>query len=177
MVELFPSKYFHNWVSVLDQKKDELIPTFSYGFNHQYNGLFSNFDSEYSIIFDNSSPDTLPSSSIRQNRLNQEQEDFNLDYYLADRHEFDDEENILNYSLIVTNELNDQDRDDLKNLKYKEFLIDESVPIYLGLIDLLYAYAYDQRITQYVIDYIFEQIRFVDSFQRWTMLWIFLEYS
>ncbi len=50
--------------------------------------------------------------------------------------------------LIFGKEFNDQDRDDLKNLKFKQFLIDDPIPIYLGLIDLIYAFVYDQRITQ-----------------------------
>lgn len=127
-----------------------MISSFSYGFNHQYNGLFSNFDSEYSIIFDNSSPDSLPTSSIRRSRLDKENEDFNVEHYLIDREGFDDEETILDYSLNLDDQLSDQDRDDLKNLKYKEFLIDDPIPIYLGLIDLLYCFSYDQRITQSV---------------------------
>ncbi|CAF4428243.1 unnamed protein product, partial [Adineta steineri] len=44
--------------------------------------------------------------------------------------------------------LDEQDRDDLKNLKYKQLFIDDQISIYLGLIDLLYAFVYDQRITQ-----------------------------
>jgi protein SHQ1 len=131
----------------LDQPKDDLTSTYSYGFNHQYKGIFSNFDSEYSLIFDNQSPDTFPTSSIRSSRLEREQLDFNCEHYLADKYEFNDQ-SILDYKFIIDKELNDQDRDDLKNLKYKQFLIDDQIPIYLGLIDLLYAFVYDQRITQ-----------------------------
>ncbi|CAF1201787.1 unnamed protein product [Rotaria sp. Silwood1] len=130
-----------------DQPKENLTSSYSYGFNHQYKGIFSNFDSEYSLIFDNQLPDTLPTSSIHSCRLEKEQFDFNYEHYLADKHELNDE-TLFNYKLIIEKELNDQDRDDLKNLKYKQLLIDDQIPIYLGLIDLLYAFAYDQRITQ-----------------------------
>jgi protein SHQ1 len=131
----------------LDQPKDHLISSYSYGFNHQYKGIFTTFDSEYSLIFDNQSPDTLPTLSIGSCRLEKEQLDFNSEYYLADKHELHDDI-LFDYKLILDDELNDQDRDDLKDLKYKQFLIDDQIPIYLGLIDLLYAFAYDQRITQ-----------------------------
>jgi len=132
----------------LDQPpKNDLIPSYSYGFNHQYKEIFSNFDSEYSLIFDNQSPDILPTLSIRLYRLEKEQLDFNSEHYLADKYDFNDQL-IFDYKLIINKELNDQDRDDLKNFKYKQFLIDDQIPIYLGLIDLLYAFVYDQRITQ-----------------------------
>ncbi|CAF3561801.1 unnamed protein product, partial [Rotaria sp. Silwood2] len=129
-----------------DQPKENLTHSYSYGFNHQYKEIFSNFDSEYSLIFDNQAPDTLPTSSIRSCRLEKEQCDFNYEHYLADKHELNDEA-LFNYKLMIDEELNNQDRDDLKNLKYKQFLIDDQIPIYLGLIDLLYAFVYDQRIT------------------------------
>lgn len=131
----------------LDQPKDDLICSYSYGFNHQYKKIFSTFDDEYCLIFDNQSPDTFAPSLIRSSRLQKEQSDFSCEYYLADKYEIDDE-SIFDYKLIIDKELNDQDRDDLKNLKYKQFLIDDQVPIYLGLIDLLYAFIYDQRVTQ-----------------------------
>ncbi len=131
----------------LDQLKNDLISSYSYGFNHQYKGIFSNFDSEYSLTFDNQSPDTFPTSSICLYRLEKEQLDFNYEHYLADKYEFNDQL-IFDYKLIIDKKLNDQDRNDLKNLKYKQFLIDDQIPIYLGLIDLLYAFVYDQCITQ-----------------------------
>lgn len=133
----------------LDQPKADLnSSSCSYGFARHYQGLFSTFDKEYSLIFDNPSPDTLSPASIRQCRLEKEQEDFNEEYYLADKDEFPDQTSILNYSIIIDDQLTDQDRDDLKNLKYKQHLIDDPIPIYLGLIDLLYAFVYDQRVTQ-----------------------------
>jgi protein SHQ1 len=133
----------------LDQPKvDSISSSCSYGFARQYQGLFSTFDKEYSLIFDNPSPDSLSPASIRQCRLEKEQEDFNEEYCLADNDEFPDQTSILNYSITLDDQLSDQDRDDLKNLKYKQHLIDDPIPIYLGLIDLLYAFAYDQRITQ-----------------------------
>lgn len=135
------------YIICLDQPKEKLTYSYSYGFNHQYKDLFSNFDSEYCLIFDNQAPDTLPTSSIRSSRLEKEESDFNYEHYLVDKHELDDE-SLLTYKLVIDKELNDQDRDDLKNLKYKQLLIDDQIPIYLGLIDILYAFAYDQRITQ-----------------------------
>ena len=130
-----------------DQPKENLISSYSYGFNHQHEKLFSNFDAEYSLIFDNQSPDTLSTSLIRSSRLEKEQSDFNLEHYLADKYELDDP-SIFQYQWNISDQLNDQDRDDLKNLKSKQLIIDDPIPIYLGLIDLLYAFAYDQRLTQ-----------------------------
>lgn len=137
-------------MEINDQVKEEPVISSSiyYGFNQQYKEVFSSFDSEYLLIFDNPSPDTLSMSSIRLSRLEKENEDFNLEHFLADKDEFDDEKTILDYSIDLDDELTDEDRDDLKNLKYKQFLIDDPIPIYLGLIDLLYAFVYDQRITQ-----------------------------
>jgi protein SHQ1 len=130
----------------LDQQEVDLVSSSTYGFNRQYQNVFSTFDAEYLLIFDNKSPDTLAIASIRCSRL--KQEDFNFEYYLADKNDFDDRTAIMNYTLTLDDELTDQDRDDLKNLKYKQYIIDETIPIYLGLIDLLYAFVYDQRITQ-----------------------------
>ena len=136
----------------VDQPNDELISSSSYGFNRQYKEIFSHFDAEYSLTFDNPSPDQLPSTAIRAGRLKKEQADFHPEHYLVDQDEFTDEEHILNHELTIDDDqLDDEDRDDLKNLKYKQLLIDDPVSIYLGLIDILYAFAYDQRITQYVL--------------------------
>lgn len=146
---VFSLKYSHSLIKIvsLDQPKENLIPSYSYGFNHQYKGILSSFDSEYCLIFDNQSPDTLPTSNIRSCRLKQEESDFNFEHYLADKYEsFDD--SLFDYKLTIDNQLNDQDRDDLKNLKYKQLLIDDPISIYLGLIDILYAFVYDQRLTQ-----------------------------
>ena len=144
-------EFFASIRFVLDQVKDEpvIASSISYGFNRQYKEVLSSFDSEYALIFDNPSPDTLSIPSIRSSRIETENGDFNFEHFLADKHEFEDEEAILAYSLdLGDDELTDEDRDDLKNLKYKQFLIDDPVPIYLGLIDLLYAFVYDQRVTQ-----------------------------
>jgi protein SHQ1 len=128
----------------LDQPKENLVSSYSYGFNQQYKEIFSNFDSEYSLIFDNQSPDTLSPSLIRSSRLDKEEKDFNVEHYFADKYD----ESIFDYKLILDQEFNDQDRDDLKNLKFKQLLINDPIPIYLGLIDLIYAFVYDQRMTQ-----------------------------
>ena len=134
----------------VDQPNDELISSSSYGFNRQYKEIFSHFDAEYALTFDNPSPDQLAATAIRTSRWKKEQADFDPEHYIVDQDEFTDDEDILNYQLVIDDQLDDEDRDDLKNLKYKQLLIDDSVPIYLGLIDILYAFAYDQRITQYV---------------------------
>jgi protein SHQ1 len=135
----------------IDQPDEILTSSISYGFNQQYQGIFSKFDEEYSMIFDNSSPETLTSVDIRQHRLDRERNDFQIEHYLADQDDFADQSAILTYSLAIDDELTDENRDDLKNLKFKEFLIDDPVSIYLGLIDLIFAFAYDQRINQCVI--------------------------
>jgi protein SHQ1 len=93
----------------------------------------------------------------RQLRIEDENKRFDDDHYLADF--FDNssiiEQSILNYRpLYLTEDANQsdytqKDMDDLKNLPKKTYLLDKEQKYfaYTGLVDILYAYCYNDRIN------------------------------
>lgn len=119
---------------------------------------FKDVSSESSFLIDIKDPNSFCLADRR--RLRDEQEDVKFDYehYLAD---FFDNEMIKEIILCAFPELtgngtkggscplNEKEMDKLSQLPKKEFLIEPDVlpQIYLGIIDLLFAYAYNYRFT------------------------------
>lgn len=83
--------------------------------------------------------------------MNDENQKFNEDHYLADH--FDDtgliEGTILKYEPIYENEYTDEQIDILKNLPKRTYCLDKQEKFYAfsGLIDILIAYCYNKRIN------------------------------
>ena len=112
--------------------------------------------SEYGLIIDLPDPDTTPINERTQLRILNENEKFNSDHYLADF--FDDTEMIENVILkYKTDELYQNDDSDytekeidcLKSLLKKQYLLDkqEKLYAYSGIIDIIFAYCYNNRIN------------------------------
>lgn len=104
------------------------------------------------MIIDNPDPDILSIEKRRELRLENENEKFDQDHYLADY--FDDSEmindSILKFDLVWNeDEFSQEEIDCLKNMPKKTFMLDKEQKFYafLGLVDILYAYCYNQRIN------------------------------
>ncbi|CAF0830274.1 unnamed protein product [Didymodactylos carnosus] len=137
--------------SVEESSSIQLVPN-HYGFNLSYSEIFSKFDPEYLLIFDNKIPEILSQNDIRLKRYEMEQKDFNPDHYLFDL--FDEEnqatiQDLIDYKPQYDKHFTEQDKDDLKNLPHKKLLIEtnNNISLYLGLVDLLFSYSYNKRIT------------------------------
>ena len=102
------------------------------------------------MVIDIQDPDTNQEDRAIQ-RMNDENQKFNDDHYLADF--FDDtgliESSLLSYTPTYSVEYTDQEIEILKNLPKKTFLLDKEEKFYAfsGLIDILFAYCYNRRIN------------------------------
>lgn len=144
----------------IDQKVNDdeeiNITAIKYGFAQTKFNIFAKLSSEYGLIIDLPDPDTTPIKERTQLRILNENEKFNSDHYLADF--FDDTEMIENVILkYITDELYQNDDSDytekeidcLKSLTKKQYLLDkqEKLYAYSGIIDIIFAYCYNNRIN------------------------------
>ena len=162
--------------SYLEQKLPEItISAHKYGFNCSYSNVLEKFQDEVWQLIDLTNPGQTSPQQRRQFRLEREQLDFEEEHYLSDLH--DDPETIdrlirfqaswqptdadtetkdandTNDNLVVDQKLCKFSSDEifqLKNLPKKEFCLDqhEKRVLLYGLVDILFAYAYDQRINE-----------------------------
>ncbi|KAK3581255.1 hypothetical protein CHS0354_032981 [Potamilus streckersoni] len=136
-----------------------------YGFAMQRSGVFNRLQAELSGVIDVKNPDTTPAGVWRKQRKQEEQEKFDQEHYLADLYEDEAIQNLLSYkppwsaelqqvqrSIAVDDAviLTEEEKEKLRKLPRKEYLIDDKVlpSVYLGLVDIIFAYAYDHRTTE-----------------------------
>ena len=106
-------------------------------------------------MIDLAEPDNNENASIEKRtkmRIEQEQEKFDDDHYLADY--FDDTEVIESTLLTYKPDFNDDEFTDkqmevLKSLPKRTYALDKEQKLfaYLGLVDILFAYCYNNRIN------------------------------
>ncbi|XP_034255496.1 protein SHQ1 homolog [Thrips palmi] len=124
-----------------------------YGFANKISGAFQNFKTEFLEVIDLPDPDQTPISERSKLRTERELEDFSDDHYLADWAQPDIIEPMLTFKALWENgseaSFLDDEKDVLKDLPKKEFLLDkrEEHMVSLSLIDILYSYAYNVRST------------------------------
>ena len=125
-----------------------------YGFANKYSGVINRLQEEIEIV-DIEGADKKPLAVRAQEKLLREENDFDDDHYLADKYEQPEElRDILKFKTVWQTELkpslDDDDRFKLKNLPRKDHLLskEEKRSLLLGLIDILFAYAYDMRTTE-----------------------------
>ncbi|ESO89850.1 hypothetical protein LOTGIDRAFT_233998 [Lottia gigantea] len=144
----------------IDQKPctdNSIIGQYSYGFADKKSQVFKNLSQELKYIIDIKDPDDLSNVERIKNCSQQEADKFNEDHYLADLYQ--DEVVVelvkvkpywsdLSYQDKIS--FNDKEREQLCNLPKKEYLLDENdiMPVYLSLVDIIYSYCYNQRITE-----------------------------
>lgn len=134
-------------------QENHLKQEICYGFGLQHSNVFSKLAEELHGIVDIKEPDTLPISERKACRTEQEDMAFNPEHYLADFFQTDNIDSIISYKMSQPVDQDyawTEDEDDiLKNLPNKEFLLDHELlqSTYLGLVDILLAYAYEARTT------------------------------
>lgn len=126
-----------------------------YGFANRYEGVFNRLQDEVSLLIDLPEPDSKSQDSRRSERIAAERACFDDDHYLSDLYEQREElAAILNYKARWEAdekcELDDEDRFRMKNLPKREYLLEkhEKMRLLLGVVDILFAYAYDVRTTE-----------------------------
>ncbi|KAL4226388.1 Hsp90 cochaperone shq1 [Mactra antiquata] len=146
-------------------EKQGLLDAPKYGFANQKSGVFQRLQEEMVYVVDCPDPDQCNLTDRRKLRLDTEWEKFDEDHYLADLFEDENIQQILNYkprfydevkllnigqSVEKIIEFDDDERDILKKLPRKEYILDsiEKSHVYLGLVDIIYAYTYNHRCTE-----------------------------
>ncbi|KFM61268.1 Protein SHQ1-like protein, partial [Stegodyphus mimosarum] len=137
------------------------------GFANSYSCAVFALKEEASEIFDIKDPHNKSSKTRREERLKKEYEQFNEDHYIADLYEDEEIKEILKFhpeweklsdefqsdaSIMVDEKIHftSVEKERLRRLPCKEYLLDKSqVKVaLLGLIDILFAYAYNKRTTE-----------------------------
>ncbi|KAG7261044.1 hypothetical protein CRUP_025183 [Coryphaenoides rupestris] len=119
-----------------ERSEAELASLQKYGFGNQRAGVFARLQEELSDVIDVRNPDGTTAAERRRARRDAEMRDFSSDHYLSDLFEDDVVQGLLKFSpWRFTN---------------RSYLLDKASrqAAWLGLVDLLLAYAYDQRFTQ-----------------------------
>ena len=124
-----------------------------YGFNKQFSGTFATFSQEYinEIIDVPENPELLPPDERRKLRLLEEMEVFDPEHYLVDYINKDrDIKFVFDFTpqwCLPTSAFawSEKEQQMLAELPKKEFLINNEILLYYGLVDLLCSYAYNHR--------------------------------
>lgn len=147
---------------VREQAADDELSLLSekYGFASSKSGLFGSLGEEIALVVDLQQPDKKSWSQRRQERTEAELEQFDEDHYLADLYEQKEViDEIINYKAFWESgkeeepqaiKFNQDEQYRLKNLPRKEYLLDskEKQSLLLGMVDILFAYAYDLRTSE-----------------------------
>lgn len=142
----------------------ELQTLQKYGFGNLRTGVFSRLQEELREVVDVRSPDSSTGAERRRSRLDAETTSFSPDHYLADLHE--DEDVIKNLQkfkpwwaelrpdtthssesdVVFTEEQKEQ----MRRFSNRSFLLEKPArgQAWLGLVDLVLAYAYEVRTTE-----------------------------
>lgn len=129
----------------------------SYGFANRKTNILNVLMTELPDLLDLKDPDNVPASERRTLREQQERDAFSCEHYLADL--FDDEmiRDLISpdYAELTgtvgeKTVLTDAEKEKLLQLPRREYLLDDSElkTTYLGLVDLVFAFAYNFRFTQ-----------------------------
>ncbi|CEI99810.1 hypothetical protein RMCBS344292_13890 [Rhizopus microsporus] len=151
-----------NWEIPQELPKEQLSTHTYYGFNQQYTGYFTHVQETLNEINDIQSPETSTIESRREERLQLENERFDEDHYCTDFAEDEDIRQLMKYKTVYAKELkrmqkeNDeakmtftrQEEEMMRQLPRKEYLVSNEKSVYLGLVDLLFAYSYNHRMTE-----------------------------
>jgi len=119
-----------------------------YGFNKQYSQVFQNLIEEKADICDIDIEKICAEERWTQKTM-KENSEFDYDRYISDTFECPELNDIILFEnpLIknLDNKLKSEEYETLKKLPNKEYLINNEKASLLQIIDILYAYSYDQR--------------------------------
>jgi len=142
----------------------ESTADFGYGFNFAKTGVFKNLLDEFELLLDVKNPDSKSLEVRLRERREMETTSFDSDHYLCDLYETEEINTILSYQtswnkLCATGEHIDErnplvafssgEQEQLLALPRRTHKLTEKekVPVFLTLVDLLYAHHYDLRLN------------------------------
>ncbi|KAJ2848336.1 hypothetical protein GGI22_005753, partial [Coemansia erecta] len=117
-----------------DTEREELLLNGAkYGFNQHYSGLFTHVHQTVNEINELPNPEAMSAKDRRNSRIASENAKFDEDYYIG------------NYMHDEDIEFTDEERKTMLDLPRKIYLISQKQSVYLGLVDILFAYSLDFR--------------------------------
>ncbi|KAI9354981.1 SHQ1 protein-domain-containing protein [Pilaira anomala] len=138
----------------------ELSVTAQYGFNNQYHGYFTHVQETMNEINEISEPEKSTPESRRAERIESENNHFDEDHYCMDYINNDEINDLIKYKTVFSKELKRlqknaksaefSSKEDavMRDLPNKEYLLSYEKSTYLGLVDLMFAYCYNYRVTE-----------------------------
>ncbi|KAK3811997.1 MAG: SHQ1 protein-domain-containing protein, partial [Benniella sp.] len=151
--------------------KQEVFSDVRYGFNNRYSGFFAHVQETANDVLDVYDPEHATLETRRQNRIQRENEKFDDEYYMSDFMNEEDIQHLLKFKTQWWNELraiqkaekgilnplqgglaripfSAKEQELMRDLPRREYLLENSKSTYLSLIDILFAYSYDLRVTE-----------------------------
>ncbi|XP_022254832.1 protein SHQ1 homolog isoform X2 [Limulus polyphemus] len=144
---------------------DSTICGEKYGFANERYGVCTRLQEELPDLVDIKNPDHKSIEERRKERINAETAQFSDDHYLADMYQTELIQEVLEFQApweklyynlgnsgnadeLVS--FTEAEREQMKKLPKKEYLLNKATKqtLFLGLVDILYAYAYDVRTTE-----------------------------
>ncbi|KAI8063711.1 SHQ1 protein-domain-containing protein [Gilbertella persicaria] len=144
----------------LPSADSELNLNAHYGFNNQYNGYFKHVQETLNEINEIHEPEKSTAESRRKERIEIENACFNEDHYCMDYVNDEEIKELIKYKTIYSKELKriqknksllkftSKEESMMRDLPNKEYLLSSEKSTYLGLVDLLFAYSYNLRVTE-----------------------------
>ena len=136
-----------------DEDQGESLTGRKYGFANQKSNIFKHRNEDICLAIDLRDPDTKSRGDRREERLRDEVSRFDEEYYLFCL--FEDQDTITRLKHLTDfglecDQLDDMDLYDMKNLPRRKYLLSsgEKKRLLIGLVDILFAYAYDKRTTE-----------------------------
>ncbi|EEB08397.1 box H/ACA snoRNP assembly protein Shq1 [Schizosaccharomyces japonicus yFS275] len=144
----------------IEDQKMNYTSTTHYGFNDQYSGFLKYNALVGNEVNDLEDPERTSVEERKELRIKLEDEKFDPDYYLADFFDSEQIDEVIKFvpeyrktyqqfsaGETVPFEFTEEERRVLMQLPRREYLISNPKKIYLNLIELIFAYAYDHRTT------------------------------
>ncbi|PVD38054.1 hypothetical protein C0Q70_00664 [Pomacea canaliculata] len=154
-IEVEEEEEFQWYIEQAIHQEGEVVSLSNYGFASQRSGVFTKLMSEFSEILDVRDPDKLTAQEKRVMRLDHETHHFSEDHYLADLFDNDSISDQLNFKPWWMESgtkcsLSDDEKDLLLRLPKRHYIIDSGIlpSVYFGLVDIIFAYAYNQRMVE-----------------------------
>jgi protein SHQ1 len=157
LIESIDEEFEWHFEQTLRQESDDLLLCGEkYGFANEQTGIIARLAEDFSDLIDVKDPEHKSSSQKRCERLESESMQFSDDHYLSDL--FDQKEIISQLISFeadwdkceISYKFNEEEKFKMKNLPKKEYIFDKAMKktLLLGMIDILFAYAYDMRINE-----------------------------
>lgn len=127
--------------SLPEDQKDSV----TYGFNNQYServGLSIHTGNEINELAD---PEHETAYSKLKLLRETTRDQFDADHYLADLHDDGTITEILNFIMPAKLKASPEEKDRIARLGTREYLVSDQKAVYLGLVPLIYGWAYDFR--------------------------------